>query len=193
MEQFKFKHNKNGVFKGPLILKNKIFEDERGSFTENWNMNTFNKIIQKEVDFVQDNQSISGKGVLRGMHYQTSPLDQGKLVRCTSGSVFDVIIDLRNSSDTYSYWAGIKLDSQENYQLWIPSGFAHGFLSLEFNTVFQYKVTNFYSKEHERSLNWKDTKINVKWPEINQKFIISKKDSEAPSFESLESIDAFFK
>lgn len=193
MEVFKFRHNENDFFNGPLILKNEIFEDERGSFTESWNMNKFNKIIEKKVDFVQDNQSISGKGVLRGMHYQIPPLDQGKLVKCISGSVFDVIIDLRKSSDSFSCWAGIKLDSFKNYQLWIPSGFAHGFLALENNTIFQYKVTNTYSKEHERSLNWKDPKINVKWPELDQQFIISKKDSKAPSFEKLNTINSFFK
>ena len=192
MEVHKCIHNKNGLLEGPLILKTEIFKDERGSFTESWNMHKFNKIVNRNIDFVQDNQSISDKGVLRGMHFQITPLDQGKLVRCISGKVFDVIIDLRKKSDTFGLWAGIKLDALNANQLWIPSGFAHGFLSLERNTVFQYKVTNPYSKKHERSLIWNDSKIKVKWPEINGQFIISKKDLEAPSFETLEYSNALF-
>ena len=192
MEVHKCIHNKNGFLEGPLILKTEIFKDERGSFTESWNMHKFNKIVNRNIDFVQDNQSISDKGVLRGMHFQITPLDQGKLVRCISGKVFDVIIDLRKKSDTFGLWAGIKLDALNANQLWIPSGFAHGFLSLERNTVFQYKVTNPYSKQHERSLIWNDSKIKVKWPEINGRFIISKKDLEAPSFETLEYSNSFF-
>ena len=122
------------------------------------------------------------KGVLRGMHYQTSPLDQGKLVRCTSGSVFDVIIDLRKSSDTYSYWAGIKLDSQENYQLWIPSGFAHGFLTLEENTIVAYNSYGKYQPKHEHTICWDDKTININWNIKDP--IISKKDKKGMSLEA---------
>ena len=127
MKCSKFKHNKNGFFEGPLILQPEVYKDERGYFIEKWNMEKFNQILKRPIKFVQDNQSISQKGVLRGMHYQTSPLAQGKLVSCSSGSVFDVIIDLRKNSDTFSFWAGIELKALNFLQLWIPPGFAHGF------------------------------------------------------------------
>ena len=192
MKIFKCNHNKNGFFDGPLILQPEVYKDKRGYFFESWNMKNFTKILKRPIQFVQDNQSISKKGVLRGMHYQTSPSEQGKLVTCSNGSVFDVIIDLRKNSKTFSFWAGIELKSSSFNQLWIPPGFAHGFLSLEMNTVFQYKVTNYYSKNDERSLIWNDSIIKVNWPEIDADLLISEKDSKALSFEKLKSIDAFF-
>lgn len=192
MKIFKCNHNNNGFFNGPLILQPDIYKDERGYFFESWNKENFTKILKRPIKFVQDNQSISKKGVLRGMHYQTAPLAQGKLVSCSNGSVFDVIIDLRKNSKTFSLWAGIELKACSFTQLWIPPGFAHGFLSLEMNTVFQYKVTNYYSKNNERSLIWNDSKIEVNWPEIDVDLLISEKDSKALSFEKLKSIDAFF-
>ena len=192
MRIFRCDHNKNGFFEGPLILQPEIHKDKRGYFFESWNMKKFNQVLQRQIKFVQDNQSISNKGVLRGMHYQTSPLAQGKLVSCSNGSVFDVIIDLRKSSKTLSFWAGIELKACNFKQLWIPPGFAHGFLSLEMNTVFNYKVTNYYSKNNERSLIWNDSIIGVNWPEINTEFLISEKDKEALPFAKLKLVEDFF-
>ncbi len=187
----KCKHNKKGFFDGPLILEPLIYKDSRGLFFESWNMNIFSEIIASKFKFVQDNQSISKKGVLRGMHYQLPPMDQGKLVRCINGSVFDVIVDIRKGSNTYSFWAGINLNSVENEQLWIPPGFAHGFLTLEENTIFEYKVTNYWSREHERSLIWNDATIGIDWPDFD-KIYLSQKDSESKNLKKLEFLDDLF-
>ena len=193
MKSAQLKNNKGGFFDGPLILYPNIYKDQRGAFFESWNMQIFGQLINKNINFVQDNQSISQKGVLRGLHFQTPPMEQGKLVRCTSGAVFDVIVDLRLRSKTFSLWGGILLDSANNNQLWIPPGFAHGFLTLESDTIFEYKVTNYWSKENERSLLWDDSTISVNWPEINGKIIISPKDAKANAFEILKTNNDFFK
>ena len=185
MKIFKCKNNQKGYFEGPCIFEPEIHSDERGSFFESWNMRSFNKYINKEIYFVQDNQSISRKGVLRGMHYQLPPMEQGKLVRCTYGSVYDVIVDLRKNSSTYSLWSGTKLNSYLNNQLWVPPGFAHGFLSLEEGTIFEYKVTNYWSKNHEKSLYWQDPIVNISWPS-DSNFKISEKDKKAFSIKTLE-------
>ena len=187
----KCKHNKGGFFEGPFVINPEIYSDNRGSFFESWNSRQFNNLIKKNNIFVQDNQSTSHKGVLRGMHYQIPPMDQGKLVRCTHGSVYDVIVDLRLNSDTFSLWSGIKLNANNNSQLWIPSGFAHGFLSLEQDTIFEYKVTNYWSKKHEKSLCWNDMTININWPEIGI-YNISYKDNEGLSLEELKSYNYLF-
>lgn len=185
------KHNKNGLFDGPLILEPAIYADSRGLFFESWNKNNFNKIIKNNSKFVQDNQSISKKGVLRGLHYQLPPMDQGKLVRCSNGSVFDVIVDIRKESSTFALWAGIYLNSANNNQLWIPPGFAHGFLALEDTTIFEYKVTNYWSKEHERSLLWNDSRISIDWPDFD-KISLSQKDSESNNLDKLELLNDLF-
>ena len=185
------KHNKNGVFDGPLILEPSIFKDSRGLFFESWNMYNFNEIIPHKTKFVQDNQSISRKGVLRGMHYQLPPMDQGKLVRCVNGAVFDVIVDIRKESNTYAHWAGINLDSVNHNQLWIPPGFAHGFLALEDNTIFEYKVTNYWSKKYERSLIWNDSTISIDWPDFDR-ISISQKDSKSKVLKTIEFLDDLF-
>ena len=187
----KCKHNKNGFFDGPLILEPLIYKDSRGLFFESWNMSNFNEIISSKSKFVQDNQSISRKGVLRGMHYQLPPMDQGKLVRCSNGSVFDVIVDIRKRSNTFSFWAGINLNSLDNKQLWIPPGFAHGFLTLEENSIFEYKVTNYWSREHERSLIWNDATIGIDWPDFD-KVYLSQKDSESKNLKKLEFLGDLF-
>ena len=132
----KFLKSKNGhTIKGPIILSTETFKDERGLFYESWNMNLFDKEISNNINFVQDNISISNKGVLRGLHYQLSPFSQGKLIRCIKGTIFDVIVDLREESKTFLEWASIELSDRDFKQLWIPVGFAHGFLTLEKNTV----------------------------------------------------------
>lgn len=190
MEYSFLKSNKLKKLNGPCIFNPKIFTDSRGYFFESWNQQLFNKIIQKNINFVQDNQSFSKKGVLRGMHYQLKPYDQGKLIRVLSGEIFDVIIDLRRDSETYSEWAGIKLSHENQKQLWIPSGFAHGFLTLLDSTIVQYKVTNYWSAKHEISLKWDDKDINIDW-NLNAYKIrcldISKKDLNAFSFKEIES------
>ena len=192
MKISKCKHNKEGFFDGPLILEPEIYSDSRGSFLESWNYKVFNKIIGSKIAFLQDNQSLSQRGVLRGLHYQKSPFGQAKLVRCTQGSVFDVIVDLREKSNTFKNWAGINLYSSKCTQLWIPEGFAHGFLALESNTIFEYKVTNYWSNDFEITMSWNDPDIKVKWPINDSDLIISKKDSEARSFESLKKSNEIF-
>ncbi len=192
MKTFEFRNAKKVIIEGPLILQPEIFQDERGSFFESWNMDRFNHATNNKVIFVQDNQSISSKGVLRGMHYQIPPFEQGKLVRCTKGSVIDVIVDLRRESKTFGLWGSIKLKSKKCNQLWIPPGFAHGFLALDLETIFEYKVTNFYSKKHERSLIWNDPTVNINWPEIGLEILVSQKDSKAQTFKNLKGRNEFF-
>ena len=130
MKILKVKNFFKKIIKGLLVLSPEIFSDKRGFFYESWNVNTFQNSIKQDVSFVQDNHSKSSFGVLRGLHYQLPPLPQAKLVRCTSGEIFDVIVDIRKSSPTYLSWFGIKLSSKNHKQLWIPSGFAHGFLTI---------------------------------------------------------------
>ena len=180
--------NKNINLIGPLIVSPTIHKDGRGYFFESWNKNSFNQIIGEEVDFVQDNQSKSSIGVLRGLHYQVSPMAQGKLVRVTKGCIYDVIVDLRKDSPTFSQWGGLKLSEEFNNQLWLPIGFAHGFLTLSNYAIVEYKVTNFWSANAERSLIWNDKDVQIKWPEINYKDlipIISDKDNAAPKLYEL--------
>tara|TARA_A100001035_G_scaffold187285_1_gene149376 strand:- start:427 stop:888 length:462 start_codon:yes stop_codon:yes gene_type:complete len=152
----------------------------------------FNNAVGEEVKFLQDNHSSSNIGVLRGLHYQIKPRPQGKLVRCTSGSVFDVIVDIRKSSPTFGEWSSIVLSKANKLMLWIPSGFAHGFLSLENESEVMYKATNNYSKNHERSIRWNDNHLKIEWPlnKINfLKPVLSEKDSKAPSLENAYILD----
>ena len=188
MEVKKIFNNLGIHIDGPLLITPQIFEDNRGVFLENWNKNTFNKIIGLN-NFLQDNLSISKKNVLRGMHFQLNPFAQSKLISTIQGSIFDVLIDLRKSSITYKQWAGIYLNSQNKNILWIPKGFAHGFLSLEDNTIVNYKVDNYWNKNYERSIAWNDKTIKIKWPlreSIQELPKISKKDSQAQSFKEIE-------
>jgi dTDP-4-dehydrorhamnose 3,5-epimerase len=161
---------------GLLVITPQIFHDERGHFFEPYNKQRFSNIgINNE--FLQDNQSLSGKGVLRGLHFQVPPYAQGKLVRVIKGSAFDVAVDLRKKSDTYGKYFSIILSEQNNLIFWIPEGFAHGFLSLEENSIFSYKCTNIYHKEFERSLLWNDPDIGIDWEYGNP--ILSDKDKQA--------------
>ena len=183
--------NKGNILQGPLLLKPSIFKDQRGYFFESWNQNVFNKYVGKQVSFVQDNHSSSKKGVVRGMHFQTSPYQQSKLVRCLAGSIFDVIVDIRTTSKTFGECYGIELKADDLYQLWIPSGFAHGFLSLMQDSVVLYKVDQFRYKNHERILKWNDELIDIKWPNINQSYILSEKDKNAPNLSEINKDDLF--
>lgn len=151
----------NTEFEGLLIIEPQIFTDDRGYFYESYNEQKLKEFIP--YIFVQDNQSLSKKDVLRGMHFQKPPFDQGKLVRVIKGSALDVVVDVRKKSATYSRYFTILLSEQNNLMLWIPPGFAHGFLSLEDNTIFSYKCTNYYHKESEECLLWNDPAVNIKW------------------------------
>ena len=147
-----------------LIIEPKVFGDARGFFFESYNLQAFNEATGLDVDFVQDNHSKSSKGVLRGLHYQLPPKAQGKLVRVVQGDVFDVAVDLRKSSPTFGQWVGDILSAENKKQLWIPPGFAHGFLTLSDTAEFLYKTTDYYSPEHERSLFWCDPTLGIEWP-----------------------------
>ena len=166
-------------------MKPELFEDERGFFFESWNLQNFQE-FGIETNFVQENQSRSSKHVLRGMHYQISH-PQGKLVKVLSGAVFDVAIDLRRSSSTFGNWVGVHLSSDMNQQMWIPPGFAHGFLVLSDYAEFQYKCTDYYAPEYERTLAWNDEQLGIEWPLVDGKPpIVSEKDSLGKDFESAE-------
>lgn len=159
-----------------VILEPKVFGDERGFFFESYNERKFTEATGYTPNFVQDNHSRSAKGVLRGLHYQIQQ-PQGKLVRVTSGEVFDVAVDIRRNSPTFGQWVGVHLSGDNKKQLWIPPGFAHGFVVLSDFAEFLYKTTNFYAPEYERSIIWNDPQINIKWPSgINP--ILSGKDQQ---------------
>ena len=189
MELKKVISNKNIEMDGPKIIKPSIFKDNRGFFYESWNQSKFQRLIRGNIQFYQDNHSRSSKGVLRGLHYQLDPKGQGKLVRCSSGKIFDVIVDLRKSSKSFLHWFGIELSSENHFQLWIPVGFAHGFITLTETADVQYKTSQYWSKEYERSLIWNDPKIGIKWPFkefLIEEPILNEKDSLAMSINENE-------
>lgn len=146
-----------------FLLEPKVFGDERGFFFESYNHRQFEEIVGRPIKFVQDNHSRSVKGVLRGLHYQL-PMAQGKLVRVTSGEVFDVAVDLRRSSPTFGQWVGERLSAESKRQMWIPEGFAHGFLVLSEYAEFLYKTTDYYTPEHEQCIAWNDPALDIHWP-----------------------------
>ena len=160
---------------GLLILEPKAFGDARGFFMESYNAKAFAEATGLTPNFVQDNHSRSGKGVLRGLHYQIEQA-QGKLVRVTRGSVFDVAVDLRKSSPTFGKWVGVELSEENNRQLWIPPGFAHGFLVTSDSADFLYKTTDYYAPQFERSLAWNDPTVGVEWPLAGAAPLLSAKD-----------------
>ncbi len=163
-----------------LIFEPKVFGDERGFFFESFNHKLFEEAVGYPVTFVQDNHSKSSKGVLRGLHYQLPPHAQGKLVRCVAGEVFDVAVDIRKSSPTFGQWVGVHLSGENKRQLWIPEGFAHGFVTLTDVAEFLYKTTNYYSPKHERGILWNDKEIMVDWGDIIP--MLSEKDKVAVGF-----------
>ena len=146
-----------------LIIEPKVFGDTRGFFMESFNQKAFNAAIGRNVEFVQDNHSRSTKGVLRGLHYQTQQ-PQGKLVRVVRGSVFDVAVDIRKSSMTFGKWVGVELSEENHKQVWVPPGFAHGFVVLSETADFLYKTTGYYAPEFERSIRWDDPELAITWP-----------------------------
>lgn len=169
---------------GLKLIKPKIFRDERGFFLETFKASEFSRSGIDEV-WVQDNHSMSKKGVLRGLHYQLEPMAQGKLVRVVKGAAFDVAVDIRRGSPTFGKWYGVVLSEENGYMLWIPPGFAHGFLALEDETHLVYKVSGAeYSPSHERAIRWNDPEIGIDWP-IKEP-LLSEKDSEAPLLKDAE-------
>ncbi len=146
------------------IIEPRVFGDERGFFFESFNEKAFNEATGNKLPFVQDNHSKSAKGVLRGLHYQLPPKAQGKLVRVVQGEVFDVAVDIRKDSPTYGQWVGEVLSAENKKQLWIPPGFAHGFLTLSDTAEFLYKTTDYWSPEHERAILWNDASLKIDWP-----------------------------
>ena len=168
-----------------LIIKPQVFADDRGYFFESYNLEKFTA-AGISAKFVQDNESKSAKGVLRGLHFQKPPFAQGKLVRVIRGAVLDVAVDLRQQSPTYGKWVAVKLTAENKWMCWIPEGFAHGFLTLEDHTIFSYKCTNVYNQASEGSIRWNDPALGINWGTDNPN--LSGKDSIAPDFNALEKI-----
>ncbi|WP_419308076.1 dTDP-4-dehydrorhamnose 3,5-epimerase [Chromohalobacter israelensis] len=170
------------------LIKPKVFGDERGYFFESFNQKAFEEAVGQSVSFVQDNHSRSVKGTLRGLHYQLPPHPQGKLVRVTVGEVFDVAVDIRRSSPTFGQWVGEYLSADNKHQLWIPPGFAHGFLVTSEVAEFQYKCTDFYAPDCESAIRWDDKELSISWP-IKKCPLVSHKDDQASFFLNAECFD----
>lgn len=168
-----------------ILLEPKVFGDQRGFFLESFNQKYFEQATGLSPVFVQDNHSKSGKGVLRGLHYQLSPKTQGKLVRVIQGEVFDVVVDIRRNSHTYGQWVGEILTAENKKQLWIPVGFAHGFVTLSETSEFLYKTTDYYAPELERCILWNDPDIGIAWP-IDGEPLLSLKDKQGQSLRQAE-------
>jgi len=168
------------AIEGVLILEPKVFGDARGFFMESFNQKTFNDAIGREVAFVQDNHSRSSKGVLRGLHYQLPPHAQGKLVRVTQGSVFDVAVDMRRASATFGKWVGVELSGENHRQLWLPVGMAHGFLVTSESADFLYKTTDYYAPKAEGCVLWSDPALGIEWPDVGMAPQLAAKDAAAP-------------
>ena len=169
---------------GLLVIKPKIFTDDRGYFFESWSKQSFAK-VGLDLDFVQDNQSLSGKGVLRGLHFQNPPFAQGKLVSVIKGAVLDVVVDIRKNSATFGKHFSLVLSGENKISFWIPPGFAHGFITLEEDTIFSYKCTEVYNKQSEGSIMWNDKDLNIDWGIENPN--VSEKDAIANTFAQLQS------
>lgn len=169
---------------GPLLITPQVFGDDRGFFFESWNQRRFDDAAGEAITFSQDNHSRSSRGVLRGLHYQLQPETQGKLVRCPVGAIFDVAVDLRRSSPTFGEWVAAELSAENHRQLWVPVGFAHGFLTLSEAAEVLYKASGFWSKTCERSLRWSDPDLTIAWPleQISSSApLLADKDAAAPT------------
>jgi len=164
-----------------VLLEPKVFGDDRGFFFESFNLKKFEDATGQSPVFVQDNHSKSSRGVLRGLHYQLPPRAQDKLVRVVQGKVLDVAVDIRKNSPTYGQWAGAVLSGENKKQMWVPAGFAHGFITLSETAEFLYKTTDYYSPENERCIKWDDAELGIDW-QYDEEPLISLKDQEAPSF-----------
>lgn len=196
MQAEALKTGAGAVLEGPLLLTPKVFGDERGFFFESWNQPVFAAALQEHgqqaLPFVQDNHSRSSQGVLRGLHWQLPPHPQGKLVRCVLGEIFDVAVDLRRSSSSFGQWVAARLSATNHQQLWVPPGFAHGFLTLSPHAEVLYKTTDLWSRASERSLRWDDPELNIHWPACPEAAMqLSAKDAEAPRLAELGEADLF--
>jgi len=185
---------------GPLLITPRVFGDDRGFFFESWNQRAFAAALEADCqpvpDFVQDNHSRSSQGVLRGLHYQLPPHPQGKLVRCVLGEIFDVAVDIRRGSATFGQWVGARLSAANHQQLWVPAGFAHGFLTLSEHAEVLYKTTHFWSRDCERAIRWDDPQLGIGWPAqtgaaSSAAPLLSEKDALAPLLEELSDSDLF--
>ena len=181
-------------FKEVLIITCKNISDERGYFSEYFNQSAFQKVSGNATTFVQDNFSLSRKWVLRGLHFQKEPFAQAKLIRVLKGGIFDVVVDLRKKEKTFGKWAGVMLNEVDNKMLYVPEGFAHGFLSLSDKTELLYKCSTYFNKDAERTLYWSDNTISISWPsEIPiSSLIISEKDRKGLSLDRLLELDELF-
>lgn len=168
-----------------VVIEPKVFGDARGFFFESFNQKVFDEAIGRHAEFVQDNHSRSARGVLRGLHYQIQQ-PQAKLVRVVRGAVFDVAVDIRRASPTFGRWVGVELTESNHKQLWIPEGFAHGFLVLSESAEFLYKTTDYYAPAHERCIRWNDESIGVLWPETDVVPTLSAKDAAGVDFDDAE-------
>ena len=175
----------NTKIDGLFLIKPNIYKDGRGYFFESFNKNIFDQKVDGKINFVQDNQSLSSKNILRGLHFQKPPHSQSKLVSVIKGSVLDVVVDIRKNSNTYGEYLIEELNELNHHQLYVPVGMAHGFLALEDHTIFTYKCSNFYHKDSEDSLLWNDKDLNINWPDITP--ILSEKDENAKKFSSFVS------
>ena len=171
---------------GLMLLEPRVFDDGRGFFLESFNKRLFNETTGSALDFVQDNHSRSHRGVLRGLHYQLPYAAQGKLVRVVNGAVWDVAIDIRKKSDTFGQWVGQLLTDENKIQMWIPPGFAHGFVVLSESADYFYKTTEFYEPSAERGIVWNDPDIGIDWPKLDIPFSLSDKDLKQPSLKQAE-------
>ena len=171
-----------------LLIEPTVYGDERGFFFESFNQARFESALGEQLDFVQDNHSRSARGVLRGLHYQIEK-PQGKLVRVTHGAVFDVAVDIRKSSATFGQWVGAELSAQNHKQLWVPLGFAHGFMVLSDSADFLYKTSEYYAPAHERCIVWNDPTIGINWPDIGSEPVLSAKDRQGLTLEQAPLFD----
>ena len=192
--QAEFLTTADGVtLQGPLLLTPRVFGDPRGFFFESWNQQAFNAAAG-DTCFVQDNHSRSSRGVLRGLHYQLPPHPQGKLVRCVLGEIFDVAVDIRRGSATFGQWVGARLSAANHQQLWVPAGFAHGFLTLSEQAEVLYKTTDFWSQACERAIRWEDPALAIAWPRealAGTAIQLSEKDEAAPELAELPTSGLF--
>jgi len=172
---------------GVLIIEQKVFGDDRGFFYESFNKKSFEEATGVATDFVQDNHSKSSKGVLRGLHYQIKQ-PQGKLVRVVSGEVLDVAVDIRKSSETFGQWEGVILSEENKRQLWVPQGFAHGFVGRSESAEFLYKTTDYYAPEYERCIQWNDNELAIDW-QYSEEPLVSEKDAKGAKFKEAEVFD----
>ena len=171
--------------KGCFIIEPQVFKDNRGYFFESFNQDSFNELIGEVIDFVQDNESFSSKGVLRGLHFQTGDYAQAKLVRVVKGKVLDVVVDMRKESPTFSKHFSIELSEENKTQLFVPRGFAHGFIVLSDTAIFSYKCDNFYNKASEQGLRYDDPSLGIDWMLSANEFIVSEKDLVLPTLSNI--------